>query len=577
MKRATLRGEQFKRWWKTHRKQVCIGVPIGLIGIIVLVQLFYPANRMVPFQTIDTLAVGGWQKEDAAWELHHQLEQRKVNVLFGKQEQVKYAPTLGQLGIEANYQPALDEANYPWYWRIVPSSLAWMHLLHNDTPEPSYQRDEAKLAEYMKKELGGSCQVAPTNATAKATDTAIEVVADINGGTCKEDEVRSALAEVKPVLSTDAEVRIAMQETPAALRTNDVRPIVEKMNTTLQKDIIMTYDDAKLAVASKDVRSWLQFSTEENKLHIAFNDKANAYLTEKLEKPITRPAGVSKVTTKDFVEVSRADGVTGRALNVAGTLDTVRQYLLGETNAVPVATTDIAPKVEYTRQYSHSDRGLSALMQHFAEDNDGVYGVSLVELDGQRRRASYQDDRKFTTASTYKLYVAYSTLKRVESGEMKWGDQISGSRDLAKCFDDMIVQSDNACAEALVAKIGYRPLTVDAQSIVSANTTFLDTESYKTTAGDLSTFMASLATGQISLSKASQDRFVGALKRNVYRQGIPAGASGKVADKVGFLEGFLHDAAIVYSPSGTYALSIMTDGSSWANIAKLTKEIEKLR
>lgn len=67
------------------------------------------------------------------------------------------------------------------------------------------------------------------------------------------------------------------------------------------------------------------------------------------------------------------------------------------------------------------------------------------------------------------------------------------------------------------------------------------------------------------------------MKRNIYRQGIPAGANGQVANKVGFLDGLLHDAAIVYSPSGTYALSIMTDGSNWGTIAELTRQIEKLR
>jgi hypothetical protein len=79
------------------------------------------------------------------------------------------------------------------------------------------------------------------------------------------------------------------------------------------------------------------------------------------------------------------------------------------------------------------------------------------------------------------------------------------------------------------------------------------------------------------IQPASRDRFLGALKRNIYRQGIPAGASVQVADKVGFLNGLFHDAAIVYSPSGTYVLTIMTDGSSWANIAELTKQIEALR
>jgi beta-lactamase class A len=67
------------------------------------------------------------------------------------------------------------------------------------------------------------------------------------------------------------------------------------------------------------------------------------------------------------------------------------------------------------------------------------------------------------------------------------------------------------------------------------------------------------------------------MKRNIYRQGIPKGINATVANKVGFLDGLLHDAAIVYASTGPYVLVIMTDGSSWANIAELTRQIEALR
>ena len=76
---------------------------------------------------------------------------------------------------------------------------------------------------------------------------------------------------------------------------------------------------------------------------------------------------------------------------------------------------------------------------------------------------------------------------------------------------------------------------------------------------------------------ARRDRLIGAMKRNIYRQGIPSGTSATVANKVGFLWNLLHDASIVYSPKGTYVLVILTDGSSWGNIAQLTRELEKLR
>jgi beta-lactamase class A len=139
----------------------------------------------------------------------------------------------------------------------------------------------------------------------------------------------------------------------------------------------------------------------------------------------------------------------------------------------------------------------------------------------------------------------------------------------------MIVKSDNPCGETMLAKIGYKALTNELKAIGLTKSSFINSVP-ETSAGDLTTFVGSLQSGQL-LSPSNTATLLPAMKRNVYRQGIPAGANGQTANKVGFLDKFLHDAAIVYSPSGTYALSIMTEGSSWGVIAELTREIEKLR
>ncbi len=87
-----------------------------------------------------------------------------------------------------------------------------------------------------------------------------------------------------------------------------------------------------------------------------------------------------------------------------------------------------------------------------------------------------------------------------------------------------------------------------------------------------------LYTGQILAQQTSRDRWIETMKGNVYVSGIPTGIPGAtVADKVGFMDGLLHDAAIIYSKKGDYVLIIMTNGSSWGNIAALAKEIEAAR
>ena len=566
-----------RQWLRRNKRRLIVGIPSAVFGLFLLIQLIYPSDRLLPWQQIDGLSVGGATKQDTTQKLDAQYREQKVSVYFGDTKKPQLTPKPIEFGLAVNNAPRVDRMQYPWYLRVVPTSLLWGHMFMT-AQEPTYERDEKKLGAYLQKHLGRSCQIAPINATAKVIGNTISVVNEEKGGTCKETDVKKSLATVLPNLTDPLNVRIDMEPIAAKLTKKDVQPIVTTLNTQLSKPVSLTYDSKVEAVDPAIIRQWLTFSTEGDVFDVRFDTgKSDPYLQEKLGKALERPAGVSKVTTHDFVEVSRQDGQVGRKLDTAKTLDNLKSFLLAKAQHATVAEALVQPQIQYTRSYSNTDAGLSALMKNYAESHPGTYGVSLIELDGKRRRAAFNENQKFTTASTYKLYVAYSTLKRIESGEYKWSDQTSGGRDLTRCFDDMIVKSDNACAEALVARIGYGPITKDAQTIVSPNTTFLDKESYKTTAGDLSTFMASLATGQIPLNPDSKSRFLDALKRNVYRQGIPAGAAGQVADKVGFLDGLLHDAAIVYSPSGTYALGIMTDKSSWANIAELTREIEKLR
>ncbi len=54
---------------------------------------------------------------------------------------------------------------------------------------------------------------------------------------------------------------------------------------------------------------------------------------------------------------------------------------------------------------------------------------------------------------------------------------------------------------------------------------------------------------------------------------MPAGSFGSVLNKPGFINGNLHDAAIVHHPH-TYVVTVMSEGSSWEAIAGITREIE---
>lgn len=96
----------------------------------------------------------------------------------------------------------------------------------------------------------------------------------------------------------------------------------------------------------------------------------------------------------------------------------------------------------------------------------------------------------------------------------------------------------------------------------------------QTTANDLTQFMVSIETGQLDLGEESLERLEAGLSGNEYREGVPSGSSGEVLDKPGFIEDFLHDAAVVHHPEGTYAITVLTEDSSWESIAEITRSVE---
>lgn len=551
------------------------GVGLALGGVIIY-QFFYPTNTLVPFASIDNVSLGGVKKADAIETLDRMYSNAKVPIYFDDSKSPRTNPQLPNLGITVRNDSRVDDYDYPWYWRLVPSSVWWYHALAS--PEkPSVTRDENALVAYMKKQFGENCEIQPINATITQQNDTFSVIKDVTGGTCDAAEVKKALGSVEASLQPDS-LTVHGKTFPAAISRSDAESELARLKATLSGDITVTALDEKKDIPAKTVSKWIVYDSSGDELVLQLSDAADGWLNDTYSKKVAVAAGVTQVSTYDFTETSRVNGASGQALDTDGSRAALAKQLAGKADVSAIATKTVAPTVQYTRSYSSTDEGISALMKNYAESHPGTYGVSMVELTGQKRRAEYNATTQFTTASTYKLFIAYSTLLRIERGEWSWSDQINGGRDASTCFEDMIRKSDNACSEAFLKKVGFQNATNDAKSIGATQTSFLGSDGIKSTARDESTLLGALYAGQILSQQSSRDKFIAALKGNVYRQGIPAGIpSATVADKVGFMDALLHDAAIVYAPTGTYVLVIMTNNATWGNIAELAGQIEALR
>lgn len=535
------------RAWLTRHKTALTRISIAAFSILMLVQFFYPGSHLPLFAAVDGIGMSGWSKDDATKELNRRSAKQQIAVTLGESGKAYTNIQPSDIGLKISHKARIESSRYPWYLRIVPTSLFWFGQFQAEKPA-NYTANKKKIETFLDEQLGDSCNIPAKDASLKQQSSELTLVPATDGGTCKQDEAVAALSAVKPVVNKKSSVIIPVEVSHPKVNNEAAQKLADSLNTQSKDGVVLEIGSDKQTIAQKEVLSWLTFTAKGDELIYTIDaKKANTYLAKNVTPNVTKPAGVTKVTTLDFAETARKNGAAGQTLGVAATLESIKSVLdgkLGDAKAVPVT---LAPKIEYTRTYTKTSTGIAALMQHYADDHMGTFGVSFVELGGRGLSASYNANQSFITASTYKLFVAYSALKRVEKGEWKWSDSVVSGRNLSTCFDDMIVKSDNACAEAMYKKVGYQKVINEARALGLPNTQ-LASDSQRTSAGDLATFLIKLQNKTIGLKDESRNRLIDAMKRNVYRQGIPAGAGGVVADKVGFLNGLLHDASIVYSP-----------------------------
>ncbi len=540
---------------------------LGVFVVLMIAQLAYPGDRMLPFTRVDGMNVSMMKRSEATKQLNTAYASHPIAIYMGTATKPVTSPKLSGADLAVDNTSRLDRMSYPIWLRFIPTSIFWAGLRTEPVPKPIVGDH---TDDFITKYLMPSCQERPVDATLRANGEKLDVVPAKNGGQCDEKDVTKSLVSVRPVLDKDTAIRVARKEIPPAVGDVAAKKLADDLMKRFADGMpVPNEDEAFVLFPAKELFATLDFSTKDDMIVATINtDRASKWLDATIAPKVAVKPGISYVTTRDFTEVSRQNGTAGQALDYAATLASAQQVIDGTLAHPSVVVKPVPPTEQYTRTYSPSDAGLSALMSNFAKDHPGTYGASMVELDGKKRRADYNGDKQFVTASTYKLFVAYSLLKQIDAGKRDWESN-------ATCFNKMISLSDNACAESFLNSLGLKTVTDDIQGVGLKNSTFMKSGGPFTTANDLSLELGMIATGQ-NFSSVNQQRLVAAMKANVYRKGIPAGVNGTVADKVGFMDGLLHDAAIVYGPNGTYVLAIMTDGSSWVNIADLAKQLDAL-
>lgn len=564
---SRLRSMMSALWSHDWVRRATLWVMIFL-GIVIGVQFAYPKDRALPYAHIGDTSVG--------WKLHSELLPM-LEDNFTETEVTLQAATqsstlnLGDAGVSLQSDRAAAQLSaYPWWQRIVPFSLfvvrpsvARLPLEFNDTKL-------AATAETQSTKLHSE----PKNGIVSVTDSGeVTVSAAEDGVTVSAATIQAALKSAKLHFGVNTVVLTPQLSSPSV--TNEmVESVKTELAALLKTKLVITNSldaSAQYTPDAKTIATWIRIG---DKLALSIDaDAVQSYANDVAQNNLIA-AGTTTVATTDGIEQSRTTGTSGRAVDNAALVESVSRALLsgGET-AITMKFKTVAPTIVYQRSYSSSQKALQAYVEEIAAGKN--IAIAVTQLTGAGWSASTNATKSVVAASTYKLFVSSVLFDKINSAQLHWSDAIQGTN-VENCLRTTIVVSANNCAEQWISDWGRSTLNkaLYAKGISSA-TTFTASDAAHTSAADLQKMLVGLHDKTL-FNESDSSRLIELMKQQVYRKGIPAGSNGVVADKVGFLWDYLNDAAIVYHPRGTYVLVVMTQGQSWAKIAEITTQIEKI-
>lgn len=550
---------------------------LGLFVILNIVFLFYPSNRTLPFAKVANISVGNLTSQGVVNKFQSIESSLKVTIDTGETTQELNFNDLGiTIDKEATAEIALQHRN-KWYLPVA----SWWSNLSNQNSTPIFVVDEDKLeevAEKLLKDFGEQSKNATVfiNSLGQAEITTSKEGVKYNGDSIKSDITRQLGLSSQSIMLKPSVVA-------PALTTQEAEDLAEAVNGLLATNLSISAKGQLFTPSRTEKASWLIIATNQDKSNFTYtiNDGELSSYINYIANQVDEQTTPTVINIVDGVESSRIDGQNAEKLKIDESINTIRGVFL-DTSATTatLATYTAQPELNYNYSYSPTNAGLFKLLEDWDRNNPGNFGVYVQELGGQGRIGSFNGNKHFVTASTYKMFLAFAVLQQVDQGSIDLSDPsgLSGWT-VKECIEEMIRQSTNPCAVALGDDLGWSNAT---NAVRAAGFSQTELNNFNggaipghkwSTPYDEAQFFAKLTSGQL-LSSSSTSLLVGYLDTQVWKWGLTAGSPGsRVVEKVGWLSPYINNAGIVYSPNATYLVGIMSTGSSFGAIGSLAGEL----
>jgi vancomycin resistance protein YoaR len=556
---------------KQRGYRIFILVAALIFCLIIAVQLAYPADRGLPMASLPGRSLALANHETMAKAIIDQFDALKLKLTIGPEKTIE--SPLKSAGAEPNTEETIDKlSDYPFWQRLIPGSI-FRPSAHVSEASVYYTTKQLQtFADTKSKELS----FAPQNARLAIRNGQLVAADALAGSHVASSDTLRAINEATIVFDETTVVRVPATRAPAARSAKDLAQVRTQAEVVLAHLIIIKAGDQQFSPTKTDIASWVVLSTDStgNVTLLIDKNKIRTYLDE-LNKKVGIPAGQTNITLVDGREAGRTTGAIGHMIDEEVVTNQLATALLVPPKAVSLAAPfiDVQPSVIFNSKYSTTQAGLQAYVDDTARTKN--MHIVIRQLDGEHWSVRARETESIPSASTYKLFIALVLFDKIDKGEIHWDDPMLDTT-VAGCFERMTVASTNPCAEKWIAEFGRQYINdfIYARGF-STGTTFISDLATQTTAADLTKFMIGLNDGTL-VSGTNRARLLDSLGRHPYQYGIPTGSAGTVHDKVGFLWDYVHDTAIVQHPRGTYIMTIMSKGQSYAAIAAVTRDVERI-
>lgn len=247
-----------------------------------------------------------------------------------------------------------------------------------------------------------------------------------------------------------------------------------------------------------------------------------------------------------------------------------------------------------------NSNGLQQTVQNALQGTQGLYGIAIKNLKTNEYYGLHAD-QSFASGSLYKLWVMNIIYKEIEQGKMNPHETLSkNAASLYKEFDldvapsdtsttitttvqdalyQMITISDNDTALLLTDKIGISSIqNFLEQNGFSESHVGIHGNQPVTSARDIEMFFEKLYKGELG-NKDTTESMLSLLKQQRLNEKLPQylPSSITLAHKTGEIDGYSHDAGIVFTPDADYVIVVLTQSddpqSANSRIAQVSQNV----